>query len=377
MYGFSSFYFYFLLFYIFYAIIISIIYINKRRSVSQLFLLFLPLFILAALRGNTVGGDMASHYLPNFQAACDSSSFDKAMSVSAHEPGFRFLTVLVGYISHSDRAFIATTAILSLIGPFFLIYRYSPNYFISIIIYYMLGYYTSTFNNIRQALAVSLFFLCIPYLINKKPWKYCFAILLASMFHYSALALLFIYPFVKTTISIKKIVATFVFGVSTYFVLGSSIVYTVISIFFIKYDPELALEEKGGAGWNLLVMYLLLFFLFCFIYYKKNHILKKEENELLSLLLLFHLISIIFQLFATIYSSATRMGQYFFIPAIILIPYIGSMVKSKIIKMCYFLFFSCYCLYMVNKVYSLVEDVDNNKQGVIPYVFIDEKNEIF
>ena len=53
------------------------------------------------------------------------------------------------------------------------------------------------------------------------------------------------------------------------------------------------------------------------------------------------------------------------------------MVKFKLMKLCYFLFFSCYCLYMVNKVYSLVEDVDNNKQGVIPYVFIDEKNEIF
>lgn len=371
MFGFNSFYFHFLLIYVCYAIFVSLVFIKHRHTFIYLFCLFLPLIVLSVLRGNTVGGDLVYHYLPNYHAACKARSFEALMATSTHEPGYVVFTKMIGFISDDDRAFLAITGGVSLIGPFFLIYKYSPNYISSVLIYYTAGYYTNTFNNVRQSLALSLFFLSIPFLINKKPLYYYLLVLLACTFHYSALPLLFVYPLVKYNITIKKAISILLFGGLSYLIAGSSIIYSLVALIFVKYSPE-SMLEKAGAGWNLLLLRGFMLCVFMYMYYKYKKGMNTIEERFYSILMTFLLLALVFQLYATLYSSATRMEQYFYIPTIILIPYYGSRIRSKFMRICYFHIIIIYCLVFFNQTYSQKEGTNTSPQGVIPYVFVDK-----
>lgn len=56
------------------------------------------------------------------------------------------------------------------------------------------GYWVSYSNGLRQVLALMIFMYSINSIKQKKPWKYCGLILLATLFHKSAVILLPIYP---------------------------------------------------------------------------------------------------------------------------------------------------------------------------------------
>lgn len=371
MFGFHSFYFYFLLVYICYAVFLSVVYIKNRHSVVYLILLFLPLVFLSTLRGNTVGGDLVYHYLPNFHDAYKARTFKQLMETSNHEPGYVIFTKIVSYFSNEDRFFLAITGIISLIGPFFLIYKYSGNYVSSVLLYYTLGYYTNTFNNIRQSIAVSLFFLTIPFLINKKPWYYYIMVMIEITFHYSAIPLLLVYPLVKNIISMKKVIAVITFGGLSYMVIGSTLIITIVPLIFAKYSPEEILETSG-AGYNLLLLRLFMFCVFFLIFFKIKDRLSEEKLRIISVLLTLQLFALVFQLYATIYSSATRMEQYLIIPTIVLIPFFISQIRIKHFRICMFLVTILYSMVFFYKTYSRKEGTNTSPQGVIPYVFVDK-----
>lgn len=368
MYGFSSFYFLFFLFYFFYVLFFSLLYKKIAGNLKLVVMFFLPLFILSAFRGESVGGDLEK-YIPAFHEICEAKTFESLISASSHEPGYVIFTKLIGMISTETRFFLIVTAFFCLLGPAYLIYKYSPNYIVSILMYYLLGCYTNTFNNIRQSLAVSVFFLGIPFLLNRKLWKYLIIVIIAISFHYSAIVLLLIYPIVKKDISFKRVLIFLIIGVSSYFIVGTNLIYQIVMLLFVKYNPDL-IFERAGAGWNLLILYCIFFLLFFFIYKKNELFLTFEKRHLLSTLLHFQLIAIIFQLYATLYPTATRMGQYFFIPVLISVPCIFYLIKSQILKISFIVIFACYSLLSFYLTYSYSEETNSNSQGVIPYVFI-------
>ena len=97
-------------------------------------------------------------------------------------------------VSHSDIAFFFFVAIIQI---FFLvrIYRkYSANFWLSIFFFVASTDYLSWMHNgIRQFLAVSLIFTCIPLLTKKKYIIMCLVVLVATLIHFTALVFL---PFI-------------------------------------------------------------------------------------------------------------------------------------------------------------------------------------
>lgn len=367
MYGFQSFYFFFFLLYFSYVFILISFFKRQRKSWAYFIIVFFPLFILSALRSENVGGDLRN-YLPGFYDICKANSFSEMME-SGWEPGYTILNKLIGFISTDSSALLFFTSLFSLIGPCYLIYKYSNNVFLSIIMFCMMGYYTNTFNIVRQSIAVSCFFVSWPYLLSRSKKYYLFA-LAATTMHYSALVLFLIPPLFKREINIKRVFLIFCTTITAYVLLGSSILNSLILMFFSKHDPDKVLEEMSGTGWNLLILYFVIFVFFYTIYILKEKNVSPGLNNFLKLFIILQMLAVIFQLFATMYSTVMRIGLYFYIPIIISFPYFYSLVKTPLIKIFLFFLVIFLCVFFFYSTYSYDEGVGSNGQGVIPYELI-------
>lgn len=390
MFGYNSFYFHFLIVYLFYGLCVQAInsksyylhtvkpakrggnsiwdFCNITRSrKSKIFWLSLPLFLLGILRGDTVGGDLY-YYITYFDDFCKLHSLLDVSSVSSHEPGYQLYTYLISRLSSSHFAFFFFTYVLSLIGPVYLIAKYSKMPLFSFFLYFSLGFYTNTFNNVRQSIAISICFLAYDFLFQRKFYRYAGMILLATMFHYSAIITLILYPLVGSRVTLKKIILYLSTGVGLYVLASVSILSFFINLLAFKYgDMDLAVTSES-AGFGMMALYALVL-IGELILYKSRCNSTQENAEIMSYFIQIQLLALLCQMFAPLFASMVRMTYYFFIPIIIAIPYMAYAYKPfrKIILM----LCTVLALLYVGMVYRYNKETNNNSQGVIPYVLID------
>lgn len=368
MYGFFS--FYSILFFIlaFFCFIINPNQIKHKNNNLYVFICVI-LLIIAGFRGETVGGDL-KRYIPEFYGVASLSDLLMIITSGSHEPGYRLFIKFLSWISSSERCFLIGTSLVSLMGPFFLFYKYSKNSNVSLLLYFAMGFYTNTFNNVRQTMAMSVAFGSLYFLMNKQFLKYLIGILVATSFHYSAIVMLFFYPFTLKPVNFKKLLFYTIAGLSLAIASGFSIFKYVVELFFMKYDPESIMEDSTGAGYGLFVFYSILFLLITIFYFKKKKVINSEQQNMLSMFVIFQMFAMIIQLTSPIFHSMVRMTYYFFIPIITLaVPYIYSLIKNRSLKiMFYTIVFSYAIAYMGLRIYAFNQTVYSNGQGVIPYV---------
>lgn len=369
--GVESFYFLFFFFLLFYEFVLDSIFKKERQRKYFFFSSFLLFFLLAAFRGITVGGDL-ERYLPEFHAMAY-TSFDQIWDYGNHEPGYMIYIKILSLISKSDRCFLIGTSFASLVGPFFLFYKYSKQPAISILLYFAMGYYTNTFNNVRQSISLSIVFLCIPFLVNRSFWKYTICVLLAATFHYSAMAMLILYPLLRKELDFKKIITYSLSSILLISFLGLAFLNYLAAI-LVRLDPESFMGRQDGSGYTLFALYSFIFVVLSSFYLFKKKKLSAEQQKMMSMFVMFQMFAMAFQLAAPIFHSMVRLTYYFFIPVVTLaVPYSYSIIKSNVNKtLLYILVFGYALFYMTRVVYAYNPNTLSNSQGTIPYVFIEK-----
>ena len=101
-------------------------------------------------------------------------------------PGIRLLSRIATMIS-DDGAILIFLSSAVIIGTYCLmIYRYSPMYLVSMLVFLFLGDWTGSFNGIRQYLAAAIVFAGHRYILKRRFVPYLLTVLLATLFHKSA-----------------------------------------------------------------------------------------------------------------------------------------------------------------------------------------------
>lgn len=377
MYGFYSFYFFFFLFYIVYALLLIVAYEKAKSKYKRRMLLvgmFIPLFLLAALRGISVGGDL-EYYIPYFEESCRAKTIEETLSVSGHEPGYLLLSKIIGIIIPDNRFYLIVTSFISLLGPFFFIYRCSPSPIISLLMYYSMGFYTNTFNNVRQSMAMSLVFIAYTYLLINNKKIYFILSILASSIHFSALIALLCYPLFKKRIGCKMQMYLLAASSVLFVLFGSSFLLyfiNIINLYYVKYDGDNNLIiSSDSAGWGMLALYFLIYMYILYLFYAERKRLSVEAKIICKLILLCQLFSVIIQMYSTLFPSMLRVTSYFFIPIVISLPYLYSVSHNKVIKLSVAVVSFLLCTIFFTFTYNYSSVTNSNSQGVIPYVFID------
>lgn len=168
---------------------------EKVRRVTPLFAVVavLPLVIWAGYRGGV--GDTGA-YVDAFKDMPDSiSGISSYMNGITKDAGFYFVSALVKcIIGNRDTIYFIIGAAVQCFLLFRIYRKYSPAYVVTFFLFIASTDYISwIFNGMRQFVAVTITVACFPWIIQKKYIHVIIAILIASLFHQSALLVI---PFV-------------------------------------------------------------------------------------------------------------------------------------------------------------------------------------
>ena len=344
---------------------------NRSERSNYIFFFFILLYIVSAFRGNTVGGDLVN-YLRNFHEL-SFTPFAKIFKLyySNYEIGYTFLIKCLTLISSNERVYFLITPILSLFGIYYLIKNFSPIPIISVLVYIGLGFYTNSFNNVRQSIAIGIVCLSFPYLVNRRFSKFAICVLLASLFHTSAIFYMVIYPFTRINLTTKKFYLILILGSVFFFLLGIKIFNYFRDYIFVAYSTSNAHSLlESNRGYSLLGLY---FCITLFVFHVYRRLLKKSSNKRLIILFNVFVVEMLFatmsQAFATQMATFTRMSIYFYVNIILIIPYYLRTIRYEQNRLiCILICIIVLFLYMSIMVYAYVPAINSNSQGVLPYV---------
>ncbi len=305
---------------------------EKKRKLFCI-LCGIELACIIGLRSVNVGID-TFNYMNAFREISTVNLFS-IFDYSTHmEKGFILFNKILSLISLHHQIFFIVSAVIIMWSVMSLIYRNVNMVWLSVLIYISaFGDFMWALSFARQALAVAIILLSYDYIKKRKLFPFLILLMLAALFHKTALCFLIAYPLYRIRFNFINItLAIFICGIVF---LNLNYILEVISSIITGYQVYL-----GGSGMSyitdiLIRLLLLIFPLTIFM-------LRKEKwSEEINLLLWLAFFSVSFSIFFLKLSYLFRIGLYFSIFQILLIPKTFEIIKNKTTKLiflCSFLF---------------------------------------
>ncbi|MHB8126274.1 MAG: EpsG family protein [Desulfitobacteriaceae bacterium] len=298
----------------------------KNRSKVVTAFSCLCIFLIQAVRGFTVGTDIHT-YLLAYQNS-KNLNFFKGDILLDFELGYSLYTQFFSRIGFSEQQYLALTAIVIIVPIGLIVYRNSKMPEMSMFLYIVLGFFTFAFSGLRQSIAIALVFFSFEYIKKEKYFKFLACIVLATLFHTSAIVCVILYPLYK--LKIRKhhllfIIPTFI----VMFSLKGYIAKFIIETFFGMYVQFLEKNSAIQMFFAMMCMYIL-----ATVFTKDSYTEGKEEEfKQINSYKNYLLVALFIQLFGGESRVITRVGYYFFLYTILLVPEVIVAQKDKITRM--------------------------------------------
>lgn len=237
---------------------------------------------------------------------------------------------------------------------------YSPDIFLSLMVYLYTLFLIYDINGLRQGLSIGIVLQGIPFILNRKLCNFLILIIIASLCHISALLFLPLYYLAKMQISNKILLLSFIPVMGVSFQVGnilqfSSAFQNFLAIEkFVHYSVYTTDVYKNSSDFILniaLFQRLFIFALFMF-YYKQI----KIKDDLKLLLRNGYFISIIiFVMFSFSSEFSARLGFYYKSLELIIIPLIVSCPSKCCDRIILLSIFIIFCLVGTYRLLSLTD----------------------
>lgn len=308
----------------------------KKADTAYLTVASVLLALLTGLRGKQVGAD-TSGYMRNF-LEMRRIPFFVAISekTGRFEGGYKFLTRFVGIFTESTVVFFCICAGIFALCLWLYINKNSKNKFMSIMLYFTVQGFSFQLSAIRQALAMGFVLISFEYVKQRKLLKFLFWVLIASLFHKSAFAIIPMYFLAYLKIDFKNFVL---------YLAGGASIIVLRSVVVAFMGRVLGFENylKGGgfqSGATFVVLMYIITIIVAYIY--KNSLEKEDKNNLLFFNMTF--VSLIIYLVRYFFMAVERISFYYQFAFIILLPNVIEAIPDnktkKIIRACA-LFLAC------------------------------------
>ena len=283
---------------------------RKAKNKYFVWISFALIFFMFALRHQSMGVDLGygktwTGYLWAFDKI-NSYTWQEVFALESflnYEKGYVIFTKFVGSIFNNRQFFLAVCAFVSAFPVALGIRKKSPDATFSIFLYMALPVFLMLFSGLRQAIALGLCFYALILTEEKKPIRFVLTVFLACFFHFSAILFYVVYPlywiklnFNLRIISVAILPIVFLFRVPLFKIVGP---------FLGAYEPD-----YNGAI-NLLILFCVLYS-FCSSYF--------ENNERINGYLNVFYVACGCQILGNISTVAVRVGYYFMMALIILLP---------------------------------------------------------
>ena len=287
---------------IFFVVLISVKLNNtKKIGAFDIFILLLLIFV-AGLRN--VGTDYMMYKYIYFNPTV--SSADKV------ELGFKLLINIVYYFFNEKYyIFFLICSAISII-PIFMTFKKNCTYFgFALLVFISLGFYTLSFNIVRQFIALSIFIYALKYIRDKKLIKYIISIMVAILFHTTSLVVLIAYFFGNAKINKKNLIFIFLILLMSGFLFNPIFNFVVNNISIYKMYANYS-GVDAGIGTYLVNFIYIIIILFNILNYDKI-----TKNNFDKICVKISTISVAFIILSLQNILFARLIYYFFIPAII------------------------------------------------------------
>ena len=304
---------------------------NEKRNLIVTSTVFFLFFLLLCLR-NTFGFfDLPNYY--NFYSAIKSETFLSILKgthfLKPHnfqniESGYVWLNWIMARAGFGFQGILIVQAFVVSLSLFLFVKRYSLNPCLAVFFYLCIGGLTDHTYIVRQSFAFAILLFAIPAVVEKKPIKFLLIVILAALFHRTAISFLLIYPLSYIKVNCKT-------GIIA--IIATLLVLLVIPILFplVKYIFTLmqktsyinAMGEPEFRQTILLIVAMLAFALF----------IKPKEKEFShsdEVMFWLVIISLLFMNLSVYLPILSRVGMSMYFPfSMILVPNAIEMNEDK------------------------------------------------
>lgn len=302
----------------FVVLLLSLLFMSayqKTRSKAFLVLCAIPMIALIGFRSAEVGTDTAGYCRSFLDKINYPLSFETLKEFST-EPGWNILNLLLVRLGQSYFILLTAVGAICSISALYVINKLSESKTLSIFIYFTMALYLFSFAASRQAVAIGIYMLSIPHLLNKDFMKYTIIVCIASLFHQTALVTLPLYFFFRMPFSNKVLALIVVCGLVTSALIPQIMTYAAnVEERYSVYTKY----EGGGEMFTAFYFILSVFFIFQRSKIKAEYL--RNYDVLLNMLIFGSLINIIVIL-SGLYGEVTRLAIYFQVSTIILWTYL-------------------------------------------------------
>ena len=292
---------------------------KERHNRFWLIMLFLLMTLFAGLRSSSVGTDSGNYAFGFEDQRYISKSVDRGvMPILLSEPGFTFLQKTVGHFSTNYNDLFLAIAATCALAFLYMIATHSPMPLVSLFVYITLGYYTFVFNGARQGIAIAIYLLAVPSLIKHDFWSYLLFVLLASLFHNSALIAIPLYFILIRRYSFKNLALIIVSGI-----IVAAFLPRVLAIGSLLNEKIAGYGSGSTGGYVLAAFYVILTVFFL----SQRRVVVEDAHERYDVYLNMMVVgSVIYVIVSATgaYSELTRFAAYFQIASVFLWAEIGS-----------------------------------------------------
>lgn len=281
-------------------------------------------------------------------------------SVDRLEPITLLLIKIVELLGVDNQFIFLIYAFFTLGGIFYFIDKLSPYKELSVFIFFTVGiFYFSTFNGIRQWLALSFFLVASVSYLDGKIKRSVFFIIIAFFAHYSAVFIVFCFPFLFTR---WRFYVFFLFSVIA-FSFSQVILYIISYTPYSIYMENIRFSQSGDPFFLFVYFSILLFFPISFRYFNRAHHIDQSVIFLLNMCLLSCVSFLILFFMGVDFLTSMRLNMYFQMQLIILIPVFLLRIKDYEIKFSFLVFI----LFFLSFVFYKTIFINGQKYKLVPY----------
>ena len=250
------------------AVVFSIGKRTKLKTILFVVICFVQLYLISAYRYG-IGADFKMYSDGFFNMAINVSyNGFNLMPYEDWEIGFIALNKFIAIFTASSSVFIMISSLLPLIGPAYLIIRYSNNPFISVFLYVNLYLFYLDINFVRQGIAMSILCFAYGFLKDRKFWRFLLIVALAACFHLTAIYMVPVFLVCLLKVNTRTLLL-YLFGLLFYYILSDGVLNIVLANFHQEYSGSIFIEN--GVFVHYAVYPLLICAAMVFIsYYVKN-----------------------------------------------------------------------------------------------------------
>ena len=215
---------------------------TRLKKILFVVICFAQLYLISAFRYG-IGADYKMYSDGFFSMAVDVAR--NGFNLTGYEDweiGFIFLNKFLALFTAQSSVFFAVTSLLTLIGPAYLIIKYSVNPFMSMFLYVNLYLFYLDINFIRQAIAMSILCFAYGFLRDKKFLRFLLIVALAACFHLTAIYMIPVFMVCLFRVNTRTLIL-YLFGLLFYYILSDGVLNIVLSKFHTEYSGSVFIEN--------------------------------------------------------------------------------------------------------------------------------------